>query len=531
MAHAKYLPLLLSLTTFSLDAAADNTNSLLRQELKRLQHQTALLEKRLNELERHPVAHHRHQKIEKHRLVKAKKEKAGRPDIVVEKKPGVHNAPVELRSLNHHPESVEFYPTALISEGHVATYIAGTPVVTVPYLGSRPNFDGSDYIINTPSINRDVRLMEQRRRLYRGYEALGYPLPNTPIIALSGKVEPIASMGNSFRSTSSTGTLDLSSAELNTTAALNENVEAFIALAYAPSSDPANATLVSNSEVDLGSGFLNIGNLDKTPWYLTAGQLFVPFGRYSSGMVSAPLPMLLGRTKARPFMVGYKSQGEVGPFATVYAFSGDTTVGNSGVGGANFGYNYAINAFKGEVGASYINSINDAGGMQDTNTGQGLFGGFGSFANGSEAVRHTPAVDVHGNIRFDRYILTAEWVGATEAFRPQDLSYNGLGARPQAGQLEAGLTFDFLNKPSSFNLGYQWTTQALALNLPKQRYSGTFSMSWWQDTVESLEYDYNLDYGATQFANGAAPIGLVNANTLGTGRSSSMVLARIGVYF
>ena len=53
-----------------------------------------------------------------------------------------------------------------MADGRVVTFIAGTPVVTSPYLGARPAYDGSDYIVNISSINRDVRLMEQRRRLY-----------------------------------------------------------------------------------------------------------------------------------------------------------------------------------------------------------------------------------------------------------------------------------------------------------------------------------------------------------------------------
>lgn len=528
MRYAKYF-IFFSLCSVSLFASTTN-DQVLRQEIKRLQEQAALLEQRLNHIQQQKTAHS--PSAESKKTVQRNVEIHSHipPYAEVHDKKGVHSSLVEVHALNKHPESVEFYPTALVSEGHVVTFIAGTPVIVAPYLGSRPSFDGSDYIVNISSINRDVRLMEQRRRLYRAYESMGYPVPNTPIVALSGKAEPIGSIGSSFTD-SVTGDWDLSSAELDTAVSLNDKVQAYISLAYNPSPSPFNNQLVDNSSVNLGMGFINIGDLDETPWYLTAGQLFVPYGRYSSGMISAPLTMIMSRTKARPFIVGYKSQGPTGPFAAGYAFSGDTNVGGSSVGGLNLGYIYDFNPIKGEVGVSYISSLTNAGGMQLTSGMPGTFGGFGSLNHGSEYVRRTPGVDVHGNVQFDRYTLTAEWTSATEAFRVQDLSFNGRRAQPQAGQVEAGLTFKWFDRPSSFNVGYQWTEQALALNLPKERYSAVFSMSIWRDTVESIEYRHDIDYRQGQFANGSAPVGITNLNTTGSGKSSDMVLARIGVYF
>jgi hypothetical protein len=282
-------------------------------------------------------------------------------------------------------------------------------------------------------------------------------------------------------------------------------------------------------------GFVNIGDLDETPFYMTAGQLFVPFGRYSTSMVSAPLTMILSRTKARPVILGYKSRNESGPFAAIYGFKSDTTLNSTAVGGVNLGYVFDTGYTTGELGASYISAINNAGGMQFTGStpavNTGTFGGFSSFTNGNEAVQKIPAFGVHSYLSVDRYNFTAEWVGATGQFRPEDLSFNGRGARPQAAQLEASVTFKTFDKPASVGLGYQWTKDALALNLPKQRISGVFNISIWKDTVESLEYRHDFNYATNQYANGAAPIGQVNANTFGPGGATDTLLAQIGVYF
>ncbi|MGC1183294.1 LbtU family siderophore porin, partial [Legionella sp.] len=96
---------------------------------------------------------------------------------------------------------------------------------------------------------------------------------------------------------------------------------------------------------------------------------------------------------------------------------------------------------------------------------------------------------------------------------------------------EIGMTFKAFKRPSSLGLGYQWTKEALALNLPKQRIIGVYNISIWRDTVESIEYSHDIDYAVYQFANGAAPNGTVNLPTLGTGRSANTLSAQIGVYF
>lgn len=442
----------------------------------------------------------------------------------------VHNSQVIVRSIDVDPESVDFYPTALVADGRVLTYIAGTPVVTSPYLGSRPAFDGSDYIVNISSINRDIRLMQQRRNLYRAYEKEGYSAPNMPILMLSGKAEPMGYLGiNDVNQYS--GDWTFSSSELDLAAFLNDKVEGYMSIAYNQNPPPNGGNRVANSAFGLNMGFINIGDLDETPFYMTAGQLFAPFGRYSTGMVSAPLTMIFSRTRTRPFILGYKSQEDSGIFAAAYAFHSDASTSSHAAGGFNLGYVLNMHDFTGEIGASIISSVNDASGMQFTGATGGVFGGFGSYTNGSEDVSRTPAAGAHVTMSFDRYNLTAEWISNIDRFREQDLSYNGHGVYGNAGQVEAGVTFMLFNRPSGLSLGYQWTNQLLALSIPQQRAIATYNISIWKDTVESLEYRHDIDYANNNYANGAAPAGSVNEAILGTGQGSDMISAQIGVYF
>ncbi len=531
----KFKKIVLALVCLSSPLYAESDQQLQRK-IERLQRQTQQLQNQLVSLQKQLVNHksvsaHAKGKVPTKRVSSQKiptaQEHSSHKDEF--KMVKYHSSAITVHTPEKHPENIGYYPTALVADNRVVTYIAGTPVISSPYLGSRPAFDGSDYIVNISSINRDIRLMQQRRRLYDAYRSIGYPIPERPIIAISGKTEPIGMINSNYMG-NTISDFDLGASELAVAAALNQNVEAYVSIAY-DESPPEIGPRIDNSAFSLNLGFVNIGNLDKTPFYFTAGQLYVPFGRYSSSMISAPLTMNMARTKTRPFILGYKSQEDTGPFVATYLYRSDTTLGKSGVGGVNLGYAYELGEAHGELGASFISSINDAAGMQNTAPNPGTFGGFGSLLHGNEAVRKTPAIDFYGNLGIDRFNFSAEWVTVTEAFRAQDLSFNGYGAKPQALQTEIGMTFKTFNKPSSIGVGYQWSKDALALNLPHQRLIGVFNISIWKDTVESLEYRHDMDYGAYQFANGAAPTGGFNAPTIGTGKSADTVSAQIGVYF
>lgn len=440
----------------------------------------------------------------------------------------VHTLKKSRQTKEDSKDSPLVYPTALVADGRVITYIAGTPVVSAPFLGERPAFSGSDYIVNISSINRDLRLMQQRRKLYHAYEQIGYPDPNRPILALSGKVVPDATFNQSFYGPSS-GDLNLGETELDVAAALTSSVEAFIGIVYDDAPPSVNGQRVSNSAFSLSLGFINIGNLDKTPFYFTAGQLYAPFGRYSSSMVSATLPMLVGRTLTRPFILGYQSQGNAGFYAQGFGYESDTTIGSSAAGGFNLGYSIDRGLVNADFGVSYISTLADSLGMQSNNLSYPQFGGFSAPVDGSEAVAKTPGVDLHATLSLERYNFTVEWLDATQAFRPQDLSYNGYGAQPQAGQAEASVTFVIFDRPATLGAGYQWTNQALALNIPAKRGIGVFNISIWRNTVESLEYRYDVNYGKNTVANGAG--GSAASPIIGNGKNASSVTAQIGVYF
>ncbi|MEO8964301.1 MAG: hypothetical protein ABI370_06490, partial [Gammaproteobacteria bacterium] len=70
------------------------------------------------------------------------------------------------------------------------------------------------------------------------------------------------------------------------------------------------------------------------------------------------------------------------------------------------------------------------------------------------------------------------------------------------------------------------TKDALALELPYKRYSLVFNTSVWRDTLQSLEFRRDYNYGASNVATGSG----ISAPTA-SGKQDSAVTFQFDVYF
>lgn len=383
-------------------------------------------------------------------------------------------------------------------------YWGGTPVVTSPFLGVHSAFDGSDLVVNMSSINQDLRLLQQWQMLENQLANSGKSFPDSPMLELSGKIEAQAVAAKPYVGKKTTD-IDLSGLELDVSASINSWASGFMAINYDDSSLSTPATRTSNSNLFVNKAFLTLGNLNQLPVYLTAGQFQVPFGQYSSFMVSSPLTVSVGRTKARALLLGYHPKEDKGLYGSLFTFKGDSsTTSNSGKvnqWGANVAYDYVGQGLKFTLGTSYINNMADAVGMQSNGLTTG-FKGFGESLATETLKDRVPGADVQGKLAMGPVVLLGEYLTATRAFNAADMTYNNQGAKPRAMNFEAAYLFKIADKPSSFALGYGQTNEALALALPKQRYSAVWSYSHWKNTIASLEYRHDIAYGAGDVASG-----------------------------
>lgn len=416
------------------------------------------------------------------------------------------------------------------------TYLMGSYVMTSTVLNIHSAYDASDLIVNQSTMNEDLRFLQQRQTLEDLIGPANLPSVGRPEVFLSGKVEGIASYISPY-SGSSMSDINVNSAELDVLAEASPWAFGFLSMAFDPSQtiDPliiGSGDRVGNSNIFLKRGFLTIGNLDKSPVYLTVGQQYVPFGRYSTYTLSSPDTQILGRTNVRAALVGLTKDGF---FMSGYGYDGAADMGNIDDTGVNVGYKYSSgDKYNFSLGAGYINDMADSQGIQDTNGAVGSFQGFAQTL-ATENIAHTvPGVDLNASFGIGPFNFIAEYITQTRSYAPQDLQFNGRGAKMEAGHLEADYSFYIFDKHASLTFAYEQSAQALAIGLPKNSYVATFNTSIWKNTIATLEYRYDQNYASTDTSAGICELvtGVVTTcpGPAGGGNQNT-VLAQLGVYF
>lgn len=417
-------------------------------------------------------------------------------------------------------------------------FIVGTPVISSPFIGINSEFNASDLVVNQPYVNEDLYLLQQRKQIYNYLTQTDHLFSTTPVVNLSGKIESqifhTSHFGN-FQNNSATD-IDLTGIELDTEILVNQWTTGLIAFVY-DNTPPMNMSprRIDNSHVFLERGFLTFGNLAEFPMYGTIGQFYVPFGQYSSSMISDPLTKTLGRTKTRAIELGFSKQfndeNDLNVAAFIFRGPSRTSIDNNGLRnyGANVEYIFTKPKWNIDLGGSYIRSIADSLGMQHNgNNGPGNFEGFAT-NNNTEILNPVPGLDARGTLSVGAFSLTGEYVTASHSFAESVLSFDGQGAKPVAFHTEAEYKFNVFERPSALIVGYDQSKDVLGLLLPKKRYIATVSTSIWKDTIESVEFRHDIDYSATDVATGQTSQSFNAIN--GTGKSGNTVTLQVGLYF
>lgn len=404
-------------------------------------------------------------------------------------------------------------------------------VSTGPYVGVPFQFAGNDLVINSPSVNTDVQLLGIRKSIMQQLNMMGGEIAKEPYhshLLLSGVIEASAGYFNPYGSHSNTD-INLSNVSLDAfILGPSPWLLGFIEFTYldvSPANDVFNSTSnyrVSDSRLAVNKAFVTFGNFNESPIYGTFGQFYVPFGVYSSVMISSPLTKVLTRTKARSIEIGFMQQDPASAlYGSAFIFRGDSHVGATAKvnnGGLNVGYKFKREWLRGKVGAGVIGNIADSGGMQVA----------GNFQNFEKIVHRVPGYDVNTVLGLGDHIdLIGEFITASTSFNPNDLSYKGSGAKPWAFDLEAAYSIDlFDTKPSSLGIGYTQSHEALALGLPLNRISLVLNTSWWRNTLQSLEFARDREYAASDTATGAGGVAATS-----NGHTDKSVTAQFDYYF
>lgn len=402
-----------------------------------------------------------------------------------------------------------------------------------PYIGVPLQFSGTNLIVNSPNVNTDLQLLLIRKDILTQLNATlgesGIEATHSHVL-LSGVIEGQANYTDHGGAPSTTD-IDVTNMAFDVTIfGPTDWLLGFIEFNYnngTPMSDVFVSTSnyrVGNSRVNLNKAFVTLGNLLQSPVYGTFGQYYVPFGTYSTVMVSDVLTKLLGRTKARAIQLGFAQQCKNSIYGSVYIFRGDshaTSVAKVMNGGINLGYKFDAGALTGNIGAGVIENIADSGGMQ---TGTG-------FQYYEQLVHRVPAYDVRASFNLGGHIdLMAEYIFAATRFNPVDMSYNNSGAKPSAFDMELAFSFASIfncERPSSIGIGYGKSYQALAMGIPLSRTSIVLNTSIWRNTLQSLEFRHDVQYAESAVATGPGNSPVPNQ----MGKSDNAVTAQFDYYF
>jgi uncharacterized coiled-coil protein SlyX len=275
-------------------------------------------------------------------------------------------------------------------------------------------------------------------------------------------------------------------------------------------------------EVDLA--FITIANQDVTPVFFTAGQFYVPFGAYETNLVSDPLTLEIGESRETAAQLGFVYQGFSG---SVYGFNGDNKVkGNSRIDswGVNLAYAYESDTLTFAAGAGYINDLGDSDTLQDS-VSDNRNARFEELVEGEDPAADTFSTDprdrtggwtVNAAVVYGNFNFIGEYLSATDNFDVDSLSFRDKGAKPSAWNIELGYAFQVFGKENVVAAAYQGTDEALALELPKERWLLGWSVGIFDNTALSFEYSYNTDYSKSDG---------------GTGESANAFVAQLAVEF
>ncbi len=310
------------------------------------------------------------------------------------------------------------------------------------------------------------------------------PKKISDIVTLSGLIEVEMAAGDDFAG-DNFNSFDLATVELGLDAKATDWTAGHILLKYEDGDDDDHFFIDEATVV--------LGNSDKFPLLLTVGKFYMPFGNFETNMIQDPLTLDIGEIndagasiglEANSFTAslhGYKGMNETGAGDTIKGF------------GATAGYGYEEDDISFHVGISWINNIADSdGAIADAFDSAGL-DDIDDFVNGLGA---------HIGAGFGPVSFIGEYVTSLDSFSVSEIAYAGYGAKPSAWNSELAYTIELLEREMVFAVGYQQTDEAVALGLPKSRYSGAAGMEILPATTLSLEYAYDDDYDLEDGGNG-----------------------------
>lgn len=375
----------------------------------------------------------------------------------------------------------------------------GTFVTSSPYPGVRATYEGNELMSSLSNVNKDLKILlelEEATEFLRGKKI---PYPMHPRIFMSGDIEFTGFVQRNAGGHPG-GDLDLTGAELDFLIVMAPWVYGFVALEYDNFADPAlSSSRVNTSRIFGESIFVTFGDLTWSPWYLTIGQTFLPFGQYTTyNAIYNPMTKILFRTIARDVALGFYNDFMQ---IALFALKGDSYTGsgnNVNNYGGNLDFHFHSGDFDGKIAVGFIRNIADSRGMQTV---------FGDPSNTEKLHKVVPGINANFNFTWGSWNLIGEYNQALRPFDVRDASFssNGTtfkGARPIAFDVELAYSFNIGKRESSIAYSYSRSWESLGFDVPKERMSLTWAYHVFRGNLLSVELNSDKLYGKNNRVGG-----------------------------
>ncbi|MCH9744842.1 MAG: LbtU family siderophore porin [Gammaproteobacteria bacterium] len=269
----------------------------------------------------------------------------------------------------------------------------------------------------------------------------------------------------------------------------------------------------------LEEAYATIGNFYKTPFYLSIGYQYLPFGVYTPYSISGDVTKQLDEAQNNMIGVGYEKRNFYG---MVYFYGNQGFVNGQSHQvtpvaenwGVEAGFTHHAHRSGLHLNASYLNNYREVTIVSNLDP---------------RNLDRVGAMSVHGDYFYGRFGALADVTFTTSAFNQAAMSYDGKGACPTAAFVQGYVRFHAGKFPSALGLGYGHSWQALALELPRYRFVVNYSLLLSKHFSAQLQYTHAQDYGTGDSANMNRNGNIIPATP--TGKSGNAYEARLSFAF
>ncbi|WP_454780971.1 LbtU family siderophore porin [Legionella sp. WA2022007384] len=213
-------------------------------------------------------------------------------------------------------------------------------------------------------------------------------------------------------------------------------------------------------------------------WYLEGGKKWITFGNYKNDLIYKPLTKALGQTNELAAVMGYDAEY----YINVSLFSPYSPIRSSNL--PYYNLNVGTHNRNYDVGGSYLFSLAESQLLQYNK-------GFGGFL-GRAMPSKVPGFAAYINLNYKKMGGYLTYVTALNRFQSTELSYNTKGAKPQAFSIQSGYDVTIKKMPMKLIGFYDYSYEALALRIPKQRIG--VGLSAYPKSYLTAQFQYFKDY-------------------------------------